>query len=328
MNRLVPVAALCAAFFCGHAFAQEADDATRAAARTLGYAGVESYQVGDFEAASAKLEKAYQVLQVPSLGLWSARALEKRGLWVEAAERYRQIARLPLGAGEAAVQQKAQIDARDELSALEPKLPKVIIELEGAEVDQVTLRVDGKPVATALIGVELPMNPGAHRIEGVRGEEVVVSELTLEAAHRETVTLRFREIAETAVPAAAPSPEPSAAVAQDEALSADGTFVTDTLPWILIGTGVAAAAAGTVTYVIADGHNTEIDEKCPDRECGEEHTQLVSEFNTLKIVYPALWISGGVLTAAGSAILVFRPGKESEVSLHVSPGALWASGRF
>jgi Tfp pilus assembly protein PilF len=72
----------------------EVDDATRASARQLGYAGVEEFQGGQYESARAKLEKAYRVLKAPSLGLWSARALEKLGKLVEASERYLEVTRL------------------------------------------------------------------------------------------------------------------------------------------------------------------------------------------------------------------------------------------
>lgn len=327
-HRFIRVLALLT-FLSAVAVAQEADDATRAAARTLGYAGVEAYQAGDFDGASDKLEKAYQVLRVPSLGLWSARALEKRGLWVEATERYREIARLPVDSGEIAVQEKAQADARSELAALEPRLPKVVIVLEGAETTAVRLTVDGKAVSAALVGVAIPLNPGTHRVEGIRGSDEVAADLTLSEASVERVTLRFAAV-EEAAPVPAPTPEPPARVGAEEPPAARGAFVTDTLPWILVGTGVAAGAAGTVVYLMADADNTEIEQKCgPDRECGEEHRGLVSEFNTLRTVYPILWISGGVLAAAGTAIVVFRPSAGgAEVSLGLAPGALLASGRF
>ena len=58
-----------------HAAADEADSATRDAARGLGLSGVEAYQAGDYDVASNRLEKAYSLINVPSLGLWSARAL-------------------------------------------------------------------------------------------------------------------------------------------------------------------------------------------------------------------------------------------------------------
>jgi hypothetical protein len=68
----------------GSVRAQAVDDATRGAARTLGYDGVKAYNAGDYAVADQKLEKAYRVLKVPSLGLWSARTLVKLGRLVEA----------------------------------------------------------------------------------------------------------------------------------------------------------------------------------------------------------------------------------------------------
>jgi hypothetical protein len=42
--------------------AESADEATRAAARTLGYAGVDAFQAGDHAGAYERLEKAYALL--------------------------------------------------------------------------------------------------------------------------------------------------------------------------------------------------------------------------------------------------------------------------
>ena len=72
----------------------------------LGYEGVAAYQKGDYVSARDKLERAYRVVRAPSLGLWSARALEKSGKLVEASERYLEVTRLEVKAGEAAVQQE------------------------------------------------------------------------------------------------------------------------------------------------------------------------------------------------------------------------------
>ena len=55
--------------------AQAVDDATRNAARRLAESGVESYQHGDYEKAVDQLNRAYSLLRVPTIGVWSARAL-------------------------------------------------------------------------------------------------------------------------------------------------------------------------------------------------------------------------------------------------------------
>src|SRR5689334_22914684 len=96
----------------GAAFGQnEADSATRAAARSLGQAGVQAFQAGDFAAASTKLEKSYQMFPAPTVGLWSARALVKQGKLVEGSERYQQTMRLSVSGADMAVQKQAQADA-------------------------------------------------------------------------------------------------------------------------------------------------------------------------------------------------------------------------
>src|SRR5688572_21582724 len=93
-------------------------DTTRAAARDLGAEGVEAFQAGNFQAASDKLARAYEILRVPSLGLWSARALAKVGKLVEASERYLDVTRLDASKGDTAVQRQAQTDAAVEREAL------------------------------------------------------------------------------------------------------------------------------------------------------------------------------------------------------------------
>src|SRR5262245_36361776 len=83
--------------------AQSVDQASLASARTLGYEGVERFQKGDYPGAVERLERAYEVVKVPSLGLWSARALVKVGRLVEASERYLEVTRLEVVSGEKAV---------------------------------------------------------------------------------------------------------------------------------------------------------------------------------------------------------------------------------
>src|SRR5690606_14260666 len=97
------------------AYGAEADSTTRAAARKLGTSGVEAYQAGDYQGASEKLERAYATLKVPTLGLWSARALIKLNRWVEAAERLLAVTRLD-ASGDVQVQQAARAEAEQELA--------------------------------------------------------------------------------------------------------------------------------------------------------------------------------------------------------------------
>ena len=154
----------------------EVTDASRAAARELGYAGVESYQAGNYQVAYDKLDKAYQVLDVPSLGLWSARALIKLNRWVEAAERLRQVLRLAPQGGEADVQQQSLHDAKRELEALTPRIPSLVIQVEGSPSGGAQVTLDGDIVAAALLGEPLPTNPGRHAVVVQFGSRSIMRE--------------------------------------------------------------------------------------------------------------------------------------------------------
>ena len=165
----------------GRVMAQPADDPSRAEARKIGYAGVEAYQAGDFATAHDRLETAFQMLRVPSLGLWSARALAKLGKLVEAEARYLEVIRLPTSVGDEAIQEQARQDARNERAELARRIPSVLVRIEGAPAAEVAVTIDGAPLTGSAVGESHLVNPGRHRIEGVRATarasaEVVAAE--------------------------------------------------------------------------------------------------------------------------------------------------------
>jgi hypothetical protein len=140
------------------------DESTRAAARTLGTEGVEAFQEGRYSEAVDKLERAFNVVRAPSIGLWSARALVKAGKWVEAAERYLEVSRLDPNSGDVSVQRQAQADAVKEREALSGKLPSLRIQVRGASANA-TVTLDGRLLPPALLGAKVPVNPGSHLVE-------------------------------------------------------------------------------------------------------------------------------------------------------------------
>src|SRR5688572_30003013 len=183
------------------------DSATRGTARQLGYEGIQDYQREDYRAATDKLERAYKMLKAPSLALWSARALEKSGKFVEAAERYLEATRLPDDqGGEAGVQQRSRDEARQDRELLLPRIPTLRIEIEGAAPESVTLTIRGEDVPSAVVGSARPTNPGDAVVEGRLGEQVVKQKVVLTEGEHKSVTLRFQPAsAKTSPLAAAPA---------------------------------------------------------------------------------------------------------------------------
>jgi hypothetical protein len=331
-----------ALLFAGPAFAQDVDDAARGAARKLGYAGIEAYQANEYKSALEKLDKAYRVLQAPSLGLWSARALLANGRLVEASERYLEVTRLSPSGGEKAVQDQAKADARRELEGLTPRIPSLVVRLDGAYPSDVQVTVDGVAIPAALIGEGRPTNPGKHRIEGTRGAERVHADITLQEREEKSVTLRFNPAALLDA-SSGPSGTGAGATGGTPAAAAPGTTsdigtprsggargkgsAVRTMGWVAIGVGAAGAGVGVTTGIMTYQKKRDI-EIGGDCVGGCRETGRVQNFNTLRTISIASSIGAGVLIITGVALLIAAPADEPEVALELGPGRVGLRGTF
>jgi hypothetical protein len=300
------------------AHAEAPTEATRTAASTLGYAGVEAFQAGDFVSASQQLEHAYALLNVPSLGLWSARALVETGQLVRASERYRAVVSLKVAVGDAAIQKSAQADAARELAELTPRIPRVQITTSGAPATDVSVSVDGAPVASVGSGEPLALDPGRRLIEGRRGEQTVQRELVLEERQQVAVVLRFVE-----APPALAEASPAA------------TTPLRTLGWGAVALGGAGFAAGAAIAIslFADREHFASSASCDvDRNtCGRELSERVDAYNTKRVVSSVGLIAGGVMALAGGYLVIFHtaPQRESpRLSLRLTSDSLALQGQF
>jgi hypothetical protein len=307
------------------------DDETRGAARKLGTEGVKAYQAGDYDVASEKLERAFSLLEAPSLGLWSARALEKKGQLVKAAERYLKTTRLPVEAGgEANVQEQAKADAAAEREALLPRIPELVIEIEGADPSEVEVTINGAPVKAALIGTARPTDPGTAEIVARSGSNEVRQRVDLEEGQSRTVTLNVetgQAIAHEGE--SAPKGDSTAAVEADDAgPSAPKSRWQIPVGWTFLGLGVAGLATGGITAGIAASDYSTLSMDCPGDICPAGSD--VSGYNTMRIVSSVGFIAGGVLAATGVTFLLLAPKRQE--SAYVVPvlgfGTVGVRGRF
>lgn len=320
------------------------DTATRAAARDIGMEGVEAYEAGDYLKAKERLERAYAVLPVPSLALWSARALEKNGLLLEASERYLEATRLSTeGAGEAQVQIDAQAEAEEERDALRARIPKVIVDIQGAPLEEVEVMIDGAAVARALYGAGRPSNPGEIKVVAKWGEREIAGKVTLKEGDEKKISLNFNNSA-APPPARASTPESTGAPApQQEAPTQAGATSSpqDTPPrrsgsgqrvvgWIGVGVGSAGLVFGGITGFLAMQKNDKLSENCPDRVCGRESKVDRWMYNNFRIMSSAGLIAGGVVAATGITLLVTAPKNESTafVSPYVGLSSAGVKGAF
>ena len=320
-----------AALLLSSAPSHAVDSATRGAARELGYEGVAAYQNGNYSEAADKLERAFSVLPAPSLGLWSARALEKSGKLVEASERYLEAARAPVEEGGAReVQQKAQQEAATERAALLERIPKVIVLIEGAEPTDVKVHVNGVLVKSQLFGAGRPTNPGKILVVAQLAERKVEGSVELAEGEKKSITLAFKPIA--SLPPVAPPPPPAPADQPPTAAAASGGNTADSsiadsgaasarwqpvAGWTAVGLGGAGLIVGGIMGGLALDKNAELRAPCRNG-CPQELSGNLSNYKAYKAISAAGLIGGGILMASGLTLLL-TSGKKSNQSATLSP---------
>jgi tetratricopeptide (TPR) repeat protein len=182
------------------AAAQTGDDG-RAKARVIGEEGLALFDQGMYIDALDRFERADALIKAPTLGLMAARSLERLGRFVEASERYLQVARMDLDPKASEVWRQAVLSANKEREALLPKIPSIEITIAGPGAGGANVRIDGRAVPKAVIGVKTPIDPGVHRIEARAAGNMVASErITLNEGQTERLVLTLKPAEKGAVP--------------------------------------------------------------------------------------------------------------------------------
>lgn len=291
----------------GSARAQQIDDGTRSAARQLATDGSAAYEANDFAQAYDRFNRAYQLVRVPTLGIWAARSLVKLGRWVEASERYLEVERAPLAADAPAEHVKAQKDATEERNQLLPRIPSVRVILDGADPSQVFVSLNDELLQAALVGVKRPVDPGKYRVKGVRGEQTAEAALELREGETRDVTLTFTKLS-AAPPDAPPMAPPLAA----PPLTMRRTGPDHTLSFVVLGVGGAALISGGIFGGLAWSQKSDLDAECPDRQCPPAHHADNNSYGTKKTLSSIGLIGGAALVGAGLVLYFTAPSAGAE----------------
>ena len=217
----------------------EPPDAARAIARANYTAGVEASTEGRWVAARQAFERAYAVAPFAPVAYNLATAQGETGQIVEASESYRRFLRRCSSRDTPDL----QADARELLRRLTPRIAHLTIVIEHFDVGRDHLEVDGEELAGAVVGAEIPFNPGPHSLRVLRRrEEAGTADFTLAEGQHQTVevdapTLAFAD------------PEPG-----DQGTGSrgggGGGLDDGALAGILVGVGLAIAAAVVITVVV------------------------------------------------------------------------------
>ena len=209
-----------------------------AAAQALFEEAQRGVAAGDFEQACPKFKASYELDPAGGTLLNLADCLEKQGRTASAWSAFKDALVVAQRDGRSERVEYAQQHIR----ALEAKLSYLTVEVPASSsVGQLSVRVDGTPLAAAAWGTALPVDPGEHLLRAeAPGFEPLEQKLTIGGTGaREIFTLPALSSArsEAAAPAALEAPPAMA--------DAEPRHPARTWAWITGGVGVAALGVGS-----------------------------------------------------------------------------------
>lgn len=329
-------------------------DEQRAGARSLATEGVAAFNGGRYKEAIDLLTRAETLMHAPPHLLYLARAYSKVGQFVKAREAYLRITKEQLPANAPPAFRDAQTTAQKEISAVDPKIASIEIKVEGAEAAKdLTVKVDGNPIPSVLVGVQQPIDPGEHRIEASATAFRAQSQtVRIGDGGKGSVVLRLEPdptVSPPAVPAArratpeAGAPAPRVVAARDPSTPTETASSGSGLrigAYTAFGVGAVGVGAGTVFLLQALGKRSEASDICngPDGACPSsrraEVDKLDSDAKGATTFSAVGYGVGGVGIAAGVVMLLMsgksEPSAAARPTLYPWVGATSAgvAGRF
>ena len=281
-----------------------ADD--RATAQRLFEEGQTLFKAGNIAEACAKFDGAAAMVNTPGVRLNLARCWEKLGRTASAWTRYDEA----LAAAERVGDRAAATAARQGRTALEPRLTKLVISFTDPSTSGgVEITRDGETLPASVIGSDLPVDPGEHEVGAhAPGFKPWSTKVTVSGEGTTSrVSIPPLEREPTATPTPPPTTEtPAATPATDATSASPPSHALAITGLVTAGVGVVGLGLGTYFGLTAESKWHQANRNgnaCADAAC-PSLTQQASNNASASTV---LFITGGVLAAAGVTIWVVAP---------------------
>jgi hypothetical protein len=290
------------------AAASAATDEERAAARGLADKAMSAFKEHRYADAIDLFQRAETLVHSPIHLLFLGRAHAASGQLVRAHEAFLKASREEVAADAPASRARAVADATKELEAIRPRLAELTIRVFGGP-DAPNVTVDGTGIAAVLVGVPMPVDPGAHRVEvKAAGFLSAWRNINLAEGQRESIKLEL-----------VPDPNVTAKTPASDDVKAADPVVSEPAesggrsPGLLVGSiagfavGIAGGVLGTTELSVANTARERSDywyttcyTDC--RSLTEERRLAANEhYRNAAIAY----IAGGVGLLAGGALLIY-----------------------
>jgi hypothetical protein len=212
--------------------------------------------------------------------------------------------------------------AKDHLSAIEPKLSRLIIVVApGAAVPGFQVKLDDSEVGGPSLGIPLPVDPGVHQIAAVApGKRPWQASLTINAGpSRETITVQpLVDAPAEAVPAGGANAD-----ATEQGPPGKSQRI---IAYGLGGLGVIGVGVGTAFGLTAISKNDDSNSKgCFGNECTVSAAALRRDARSAGTISTVAFVAGGAALAAGAIVYFTAPSAKSSAGrasarLSLAPG--------
>lgn len=279
--------ALLGAAVSGSASAQapDTDPAVIATARELAISGVKLAQDGQCAEAAPKLERAEKLHHSQIVLTRLGDCYIKLGQLTAGIESLRAVLREPLPDNASDTLRQAYSEAGTLIEENKGKLAKLTIKVTGADsATPIELKIDGKPMPSALLDAAQVSDPGEHTITvAAAGYLPATRKVTLSPGGEESVVLPLEIDREAQAAKERQLEAASAALAAPPLVSQTEDSASSPSHWPAYVTwGASAAALGVgIGFGFAALENKQsLEERCPNKLCSAEESDLLDTSKT------------------------------------------------
>lgn len=301
--------------------AAHADDKTAkaAAAQRLFDEALKLMDAGNYTDACPKLARSQELSPSGGTLLNLGDCYEKNGQTASAWISFRDAAARASTAGQKSAQAAALVRA----DVLAPKLVHLTLTLApGARVPGLEIKRDGQPVSNAELGIDVPIDPGPHKIEAsAPGRQPWTKDVVITTGTpTDAIVVPLLEARPEAAPAppAPPAPHPELGNTQR------------TIGLVVAGGGLLAAGIGGVFGLKAFSTNDDALTHCHaaagGKRCDPTGLALTDEATTQATISTVLVALGTAAIAGGVVLYTLAPRAEPSGKLRVTPFATASSG--
>jgi len=289
-----------------------------ATAEALFRNGLQEMEAGRYEAACPSIAESYRLDARPGTLFTLAECEAKAGRIASAVAHYGDyvavFSRMPEDQRQR--QRGREAIARQQMDALRPNVPQMIVMLPKDAPVGTSVRMDSIELGTPSLGMSLPVDPGEHRLTvQVPGLPPRSTTVTIGVGETQRVEL---EVPEAPPPAQPPRPEPPPATAppmrteRDERSRepSDQGESRRVVAYVLGGLALEGLAVGTVTGILAWQKKDDVERECPDAYCSADGMDAADAGTTYATVST---VSFGIGLAALAGAWIAWPGGASEV---------------